>query len=262
MRRLGILMCVAMLGCRGLLGIEDPIVGDGGDGRGSDGTAACTGDDYDGDGTLDGCDPCPMYGTADADHDTDGDGVGDGCDPNRDVKGEKRLLWTHFASASDIATWTVLGGNWFVKDGKLQQADVAATGRITPPDTYSNVHIATEIDILAKGTDPYAGACGYIGTNTFKCCDVREMTTAQLVELMAWNHIAVSVTDWTGGLQVGTAFELTNTALNGSHRCFVRRGTMNAEVMLTNADTGGKIALHTRFSSVAYRYLFVVQMPQ
>ncbi len=258
MRRLGILPCVVLLGCRGLLGIEEPIVGDGG--RTADGTGACTGDDYDGDGTPDACDPCPMFGQADADVDSDGDGIGNGCDPNPQTKGDTRVLWTHFASASDIAGWSPLGGTWTVEGGRLKQSDAAATARISLPADYGNVHIATEIDILSRGgTSMYAGACGYIGINTFKCCDAREENDT--VELMAWNQIAMSVIDWSGGFQVGTAYELTNTARSASMRCFVRRGSTTAEVPLANTDTAGKIALHTRQTAVAYRYLFVVQMP-
>ena len=246
-----------MVGCRGLLGIEDPTVG--GDGGPGDGDPLCTGDDDDGDGTSDGCDPCPMYPEPTADHDTDDDGIGDGCDPNPQAKGDQRVMWTHFASATDIATWSILGGTWSVEGGRLQQADAAATARITPPGTYSNVHIATEIDILSRGTGPYGGACGYIGTNTFKCCDVREETF--VVELMAWNQIATSVIDWSGGFQPGTSYELTNTARNTTMRCVARRQPTTAEVTLANADTSGKIALHTRQAALAYRYLFVVQMP-
>jgi hypothetical protein len=247
-----------MLGCRGLLGIEDPIVG--GDG-GPDGSAACTGDDFDGDGRPDSCDPCPMYKDATADLDTDGDGVGNGCDPDPQVKGDKRVLWTHFATVSDTAAWAVLGGSWIVKAGRLQQTDAAATARITLPGTYSTVQIATEIEILSRGTSPYAGACGYVAGNTFKCCDVREETVG-VVELMAWNQIAMSVTDWTGGLAPNTSFELRNAARDGDHDCFVQRGTADTKVQLISTQATGNIVLHTRQAAVAYRYLFVVQMPQ
>jgi hypothetical protein len=251
-RRLGLLPCVVMLGCRGLLGIEDPtVIGDGG--------GLCTGDDYDRDGTPDACDPCPMYSEVAADADTDGDSIGDGCDPNPQVKGDKRMLWTDFARGTDIEAWSVQGGTWSIGDGGLLQAEAAATARIALPDTYSNVHLATEVNIVAHGSNAYAGACGYIDTNTFKCCDVRR--DGNVIELMAWSHFGMSVIDWAGGFQPGTIYELATTASTAKLACAAHHNSVHADATLMNTGSTGKIALHTREVSAEYRYLFVVQMP-
>ena len=209
------------------------------------------------DGTPDGCDPCPQFADPALDHDSDGDGIGDGCDPYPNKAGDTRVLWTGFAAATDIATWSVQTGSWQLTGGRLVQADTLATARIDVPGTWSNIYAMTEYEVLLAGSSPQAGFCAYVGPSDFRCCDI---DMPMQPELLAWTPAATLVSVWTGRIDVGTRVALTNLAIDASHTCKVSQGVLVPLVVKqVRTATPGAIALHTRQMSVAYRYLFVVQ---
>jgi len=247
---------VVLVGCRGILGIDDPTVA-ASDAKPRLDSANCTGDDYDADGIPDSCDPCPMFPAVADDRDSDNDGLDDACDPRPQDPGDTRLLWTHFASDQDIATWAKLGGTWMVVNGALRQASATGTAALALPGTQSTVSILTRIDVVARGTNPSAGVCGYAAQNAFKCCDLRS-TGSGAAELMASNNLAMSVVDANLAFQAGTSYELTNVTSGLQHQC---RLASDITAELHSGEAPGLIALRTEQASVAYRYLFVVQMP-
>jgi hypothetical protein len=264
MRRPIVLPWLLASGCRGLLGIDDPTLASDA-GRIDAGTdapfdaAGCGTADWDLDGIPDGCDPCPQFSDASLDHDSDGDGIGDGCDPHPNKSGDTRALWTGFASAGDIAAWTLTTGSWQLIGGRLVQADTSATARIDVPGTWSNIYAMTEYEVLQTGASPQAGFCAYVGLSEFRCCDV-DMPAQP--ELLAWTPAATVVSVWGGRLEVGERVALTNLAIDAGHTCTVSQGAL-APLMVkqVRTSTPGSIVLHTRQLSVAYRYLFVVQTP-
>jgi len=137
-----------LVGCRGLLGFDNPsVVGDGplgGDGNGDgNGDGEGAPGDVDGDGVADGqdncatvanpdqhdedgdlvgdaCDPCPQL--ANATVDADGDGIGDACDPHPNADGDVMVRFEPFATGGIPAGWTAVTGSaadWIVTGDQM-----------------------------------------------------------------------------------------------------------------------------------------------
>jgi hypothetical protein len=259
---LRVLAVLWLVGCRGVFGIGTTVLE--GDAPGSDDVDAasdanlCGDEDWDGDGRGDGCDPCPMLASASADHDTDGDGIGDGCDPRPDQAGDSRLLWNGFTLPASIATWTTTGGTWTVSGGKLVQSDPTAIGRLQINGSYASLYLMTQIDVLTQGISPQVGICAYVSPGDFKCCDVNNDSGTGL---MAWDAATTVTNSWPGSFANGATFELDEQATDTMHTCHVRQQLADTSVTLPTTQPPGVFVLHVRQITVAYRYLFVVQMP-
>jgi hypothetical protein len=251
--------CLALAACRGLLGIDDPIVG------AEDANVAidaaldavtCGTADWDMDGRPDNCDPCPMSSVADDDKDSDGDLIGDGCDPNPAKAGDQRVLFNGFADPMSIAQW-LSTGSWSVVGGLLVQSNENVAGSISVPGTYGNVHVRVEAEYRVHGTMPSAGICAYVGQG-YECCDVRAPTAPVL---LAWTEMAMTQAPWNGSIAINTRFVLTEDARANGHVCNVSQGMgANSPLLVSSTHMPGRVVLHTANAAVAYRYVWIVQM--
>lgn len=275
MRAVLLLLCAT--GCRGLLGIDDPVlearadasghsdagVLDSGADRDDDGVGDdadnCPDDqnadqrDWDTDTLGDACDPCPHLSDPLA-PDGDGDGVGDACDPRPLQGGDTRRLWIAFDTASDISAWTVRSGAWELDSTGLTVGDAAvAAGRIDPPGTFDAVYVATRVRVKdATMGISNVGLCAHVTGTTYVCCDLEATQVVLAVTPPATTAIAA----WQGGL---VAVEPVNLALNTQDRtCKASRSLVS--VIATHASGSsplGNVVLHVRYAAGTFHYLFI-----
>lgn len=253
---------VTLAGCRGLLGIDDPTLAadarPGGDAMPD--APGCGTNDFDNDGTFDGCDLCPMLPGDANDQDSDGDGVGDGCDPHPTEPIDQRTLWTAFRSQSDIADWTPTDGTWIVDPARgLVQSNKDASARIALPGTHGLAAVMTELTVIEHGQAPQAGLCTNVTTTSngrYRCCDVN---TPQSPTLLTWNEASQAVSMFTGSISPGQSLTLFEESDTSSHdRALAQGNVVVAPAPLTSTLASGQIVLHVREIAVAYRYVFVV----
>lgn len=132
---------------------------------------ACTmaGNDDDGDGLVDTCDPCPyLAGNA---GDADGDGVGDACDPTGN--NDRFVIFDPFVGATLDARWTAAGdvtlGSSTVRfDGgapSLGYATVPATTEAAMRGTIAEIRAGIHMLSVQFGeiTNPDAEYCEVYG---------------------------------------------------------------------------------------------------
>ena len=211
---------VALAGCDVVLGLQEQ---DPGPGPGNE----------DGDTARDEADNCPGIRN-DQGENSDGDGVGDACDPAPTTPGDRILAFYGFDDPDDLA-WETASGNWVVADGQVTITSTQNVSQsfftkhaplLTPPYTVEAHFTITEVapfaafGVLANTDSTGVGAA---------CSLLDHGATSDRVQ--AWF--------------VGTATEnpITPLVAGESYRAtfFVGSGDMHCEIEGITVGQGGAV---------------------
>jgi hypothetical protein len=250
-----------LAGCRQVLGLEPPVVGnptpdasDVDDAAAGPDTPSCGTHDFDTDTLMDDCDDCPYVASANAD--ADGDGVGDACDQGP-MSADQRTLWLAFYDPADITGWTPSGGTWNVSSDLLHQTD-QATVRLGSPMTFTtDLYLAASILTQATTTD--VGICAAdMPPSQYYCCTVSTASTPNVRATSAFGggNPMTSTGMLPGGVGAGQYIQISATLVGSQFKC---RFTSDAGAVSIGTPAGAKTGPVSFFASapVDYRYLFV-----
>jgi hypothetical protein len=226
--------------------------------------------DHDVDGRGDVCDLCPHIAET-SDVDDDHDGVGNACDPRPTTGGDTRALWVGFYDANDIANWPQSVQTFSVMNGHLVGGRTSsALDYIYYPTSFQHAYIETlaHYNALAMATGSVSpGAVVYTGdagaAQYYQCEVVGTNGGGKTVYAIDAYPIGQSHADqmtWTGTLAVGSEIMLKDGVIGGKHICRATQGAANVPVMQDAGGTGGVAVLGTANATIAYDYLFVVEI--
>jgi hypothetical protein len=223
--------------------------------------------DHDVDGRGDVCDLCPHIPEA-FDLDSDGDGVGNACDPHPSTPGDRRALWVGFYDNNDIAGW-LLNGTDSVGAGRLVIGATNAGLQYTfPPTQFTNAFAVTGVRATAVGAAAFGPAIemqnGNNGVNQTYICYIA--TTSNGTAAYAYDYWpgqaaqAASVA-WTGTFAANSDFVIADKIAGTTHTCTIGQGANIATPSQTAGPHAGYVILAAQYSTAAFDYLFVVEMP-
>jgi hypothetical protein len=225
--------------------------------------------DFDGDDRGDACDGCPHLPSGD-DPDGDGDGIGDACDPRPALAGDRRVVWTAFRDAAEIAGWIGAGpGTWMLTADGLAQTDVtAAFTKFGPTSVFTRTYVAIALRYEAAGTGNFLLAginTGSVARMQFYGCaaGIENPGAQQQVQAIAASvgspqhgpHVA-----WAGQL-VGGDFAIVDDPTSEALCRFAQPGVVEVSASAGPlGPTAGGIEVFTQNATATFRYLFAVEI--